>query len=90
MPNDLPVPPELQNLIEKRETDDHREGERRSHEDRRVCDLGPLGAVESLEDLDELPATDRRSGQERRQGPERRKAARRKSDSQPPLPEAGQ
>ena len=87
MPNHLPVPSELQHLIEKRETDDRREKERRSDQDRRIADLGPSGAVESPEEPDP-PVADRRTGDERRGDGDRREAARRQPDveSLPPDP----
>ena len=87
MPNHLPIPPELQHLIEKRETDDRRKEERRSGPERRACDLGPIGTVESLEDAPQPPATDRRSNQLQRQTRDRRNKARRKSDVKPQLPD---
>ena len=87
MPNDLPVPPELQDLIEKRETDDQRKKERRSGQDRRTCDLGPMGAIESLQDLEQVPATERRCGQQRRKTEDRRKGPRRKTGVEPQLPD---
>jgi hypothetical protein len=80
MPTYLPVPPELQHLIEKRETDDRRTDENRSGDERREVDLGPLGAIESGEDLEQLPLVERRSGEERRATTERRKQARRAAD----------
>lgn len=67
MPNRLPVPEELLHLIEKREP-----GDRRSQEERRETDLGPIGAIESLADLEELPLEERRAHVDRRVGPERR------------------
>ncbi|NQT16692.1 MAG: hypothetical protein HQ582_28300 [Planctomycetes bacterium] len=88
MPNHLPVPSDLQHLIEKRETDDRRGKERRSDQDRRIADLDPSGAVESPEDLDDPPVADRRTGDERRGDGDRREAARRQPDveSLPPDP----
>jgi hypothetical protein len=75
----LPVPPELEHLIEKRETDaDRRSGVRRENADRRDDDVGPLGAIESAESLEDVPTEERRSGEERRGGKDRRKARRRK------------
>jgi hypothetical protein len=79
----LSVPPELQHLIEKRELQDRREAQRRGDTDRRECDVGPLSAVDSVEDP-ELPVTeDQRSGEDRRKKRERRQAARRKEDDKP-------
>ncbi len=63
----LPVPPELLYLIEKRKADERRRAERRT------VDLGPLGSIESAEDLDDLTLEERRSGEERR-GDERRES----------------
>ena len=78
----LPVPPELEHLIEKRERDsDRRAGDQRSKSDQRNEDLGPVGAIESAADLDDVPTTDRRCGQDRRQGNDRRKKPRRNSGS---------
>ena len=82
MPNSLPIPPELQHLIEKRETDSRKETERRSGQDRRECDLGPIGSAESDEGLEQLSMLERRSGEERREENERRKQARRKPDAE--------
>lgn len=73
MPNRLPVPEELLHLIEKRDVDSTDGGERRSGTERRQVDLGPLGAVESATDLDELPVEDRRTSGQRRKAPDRRK-----------------
>ncbi len=72
MPNRLPVPEELLHLIEKRDVDSAEGGERRSDAERRETDLGPLGAVESIADLDDLPLENRRSEAERRAAGERR------------------
>jgi hypothetical protein len=75
----LPVPPELEHLIEKRERDkDRRVGEQRSSSERRKDDLGPVGAIESAADIDDVPTSERRSGQPRRQQKDRRKKPRRK------------
>lgn len=76
----LSVPPELEHLVEKRERDeDRRTGKVRRDGERREDDLGPIGAIESAEDLDELPSDDRRGGQRRKRG-SRRGRRRRKSD----------
>ena len=78
----LPVPPELEHLIEKREREEaRRREERRREEEPRQVDLGPLGALESADDLDDVPRDERRSGAERRKKEERRRKRRRKSDS---------
>jgi hypothetical protein len=78
----LPVPPELEHLIEKREQEvDRRKQQQRGDEDKRQIDLGPLGAIESADGLDEVPTEERRSGDERRGGNERRNRPRRETDS---------
>jgi hypothetical protein len=78
MGKQIPVPPELQHLIEKREQEaDRRRGDHRSGKDQRTVDLGPLGAIESAAELDDIPSEDRRRGK-RRQGNERRTKRRRK------------
>jgi hypothetical protein len=81
MSDQLPVPPELEHLIEKRENEERRRAGRRSGEDRREADLGPIGGIESVDDLDQVPLQERRSGKQRRQNRERRQAARRKTDT---------
>jgi hypothetical protein len=78
----LPVPPELEHLIEKREQDeDRRQQEQRSDEDKRQVDLGPLGAIESAKELDEVPTEERRKSKERRGSNDRRNRPRRETDS---------
>ena len=72
MANRLPVPEELRHLIEKRNTDGDGTKGRRSGEERRDTDLGPIGALESGASLDELPTEDRRSRSDRRTTGERR------------------
>jgi hypothetical protein len=83
MPNELPLPPELRHLIEKRERTGRRNRSRRVKQDRRADDLGPLGSIESIADLEALPLEDRRLGRDRRKT-HRRKSARRKSKSTVP------
>ncbi len=81
MSEPLPVPPELQHLIEKREAEeDRRLRERRAGDDQRALDAGPLGAIESAESLADVPLEDRRSGEERRRQADRREQQRRESD----------
>jgi len=78
----LPVPPELEHLIEKRkQEEDRRQKQQRSDREQRQVDLGPLGAIESAKDLDDVPTEDRRSGEQRRAGEDRRTEPRRESDS---------
>ncbi|MBN1852763.1 MAG: hypothetical protein JW829_08560 [Pirellulales bacterium] len=65
----LPVPKELEHLIEKREQEeDRRQEDRRAREesDRRTLDLGPIGAIESAQSLDDVPTDDRRTRQNQR------------------------
>ncbi len=75
----LPIPSDLQHLIEKRAQADRRKKPRRSGS-RRQVDLGPLGGLESSDGLDEVAFEDRRVSAERRKVPDRRKRARRKSN----------
>jgi hypothetical protein len=76
----IPVPPELDHLIEKRDQEvDRRQAEQRSGQEKRGDDLGPLGAIESAESLDDVPTEDRRQGQ-RRTGNDRRSKKRRDAD----------
>jgi hypothetical protein len=77
MPNELPLPRELEKLIEKREPAARRRKGRRAARDRRAGDMGPLGALESSCDLANVPLEDRRSARDRRKSP-RRKASRRR------------
>ena len=78
----LPVPPELEHLIEKRETDnDRRQREQRGDDRRADDDLGPLGAIESTSDLRDVPTDERRETEQRRQTKDRRGKRRRKGDS---------
>lgn len=80
MSQHIPVPPELEHLIEKREAEtDRRGGERRKGEQRQE-DLGPLGAIESAADVEDVPTTDRRTGKDRRRS-DRRKKKRRKGST---------
>ena len=72
MANRLPVPPELLHLIEKRDTDPEESNGRRSGDERRDSDMGPMGTLESIPSLDELPTEDRRSQTDRRVTGERR------------------
>ncbi len=80
----LPIPPDLEHLIEKRENPDPRKAEvRRTGDDQRTADLGPLGALESTDNFDDLPTEDRRAGNERRDGQGGRQEARREGDPRP-------
>ena len=82
MSKHLPVPPDLEHLIEKRDGDEERRNEeRRLEAEKRQVDLGPLGALESAKELDDVPTDDRRSGSDRRKKNQRRQKRRRKGDS---------
>ena len=80
----LPIPPDLEHLIEKREKPDPRkEDVRRTGDDQRAADLGPLGALESVEGIDDVPTDNRRTGDDRREGEGCRTEARREGDATP-------
>jgi len=76
--NRLPLPADLQHLVEKRVETDRRKKRRRDGS-RRQVDLGPLGALESGSGLDQIVPEDRRASAERRKQADRRKRSRRKS-----------
>jgi hypothetical protein len=78
MARQLPIPFELRCLIEKREREEQRRAARRNKKDRRLYDLGPLGALESDEDLDPLALSERRNSPQRRNSADRRRQSRRK------------
>jgi hypothetical protein len=76
----LPVPPELEHLIEKREQEtDRRQSKQRSGSDQRQVNLGPVGSIASAKDVEGMPTEERRAGVERRQTKDRRKKPRRKT-----------
>jgi hypothetical protein len=81
MPDELPLPPELEHLIEKRLGRDRRGRQRRAARKRRQTDLGPLGSLESAADLDGVVLEERRSLAERRKLAERRNRPRRRGGS---------
>jgi len=72
----LPVPPELEHLIEKRETSDRRGSSRRKQGERREINLGPAGMLTSGAAEEDVPLDDRRTDEERRTGPRRKKGRR--------------
>ena len=77
----LPVPPEFQHLIEKREEEEQRQKKRRDEADRRDAEVGPLGALENGGDLEDVPDADRRDEAGRREpGADRRQEPRRRDD----------
>ena len=77
MSKHLPVPPDMQHLIEKRAEADRRKRARRARA-RRQVDLGPLGALESVGDLDQVVLEERRVAAEQRSKlPDRRRGKRR-------------
>ena len=63
----IPIPEELQHLIEKRA----RPADRRKTE-RREEDIGPLGAVLSAESMDDVPDKERRRQKRRKRARDRR------------------
>ncbi|MHC4403471.1 MAG: hypothetical protein ACYTG0_27760 [Planctomycetota bacterium] len=69
MPDQLPVPPDLQHLIEKREQEDRR------NDIRRKTDVGAIPPEATPSDADPTPE------EERRTESERRKKTRRKADA---------
>ncbi len=74
----LPVPPELEHLIEKREQEtDRRERKQRSTSEQRQVDLGPVGSIASAKNIEDIPTEERRAENERRQAKDRRKKPRR-------------
>ncbi len=75
----LPLPPELQHLVEKRQQPDRRKKERRTRTDRRTVDVGPLGALKPGTPLEALPLEERRRAERRKRG-DRRKRKRRRTD----------
>ena len=83
MTDELPLPQELQHLIEKRSGPARRRKKRRTAAERRQCDLGPLGALESASDVTQIPVEESRKRVERRTtaAATRRKRPRRRSDA---------
>ncbi len=75
----LPVPRELQHLVEKRQQPDRRKKERRQKPDRRTVDVGPLGAIQPAMPLEAIPLEERRRTQRRKKA-DRRKRKRRRTD----------
>lgn len=73
----LPLPPELQHLVEKRQQPDRRKKPRRQQRDRRTVDLGPLGALQADVPLEALPLRDRRIAQRRKKADRRKRKRRR-------------
>jgi hypothetical protein len=72
-PNDLPIPPELQHLIEKRQGEERRQEERR---DEQKLNLEPNGTADSAEDIEEVPSEDHNAQPEQRRRIRRRKLRR--------------
>jgi hypothetical protein len=81
MNDELPLPQELQHLIEKRSSVDRRRKKRRSGDGRRQADLGPLGTQVVSQALataaDPLATPAAATPDERRHGKDRRTTARR-------------
>jgi hypothetical protein len=84
MSDELPVPRELQHLIEKRRVRDRRRRRRRAGKDRRQLDLGPLGTLESASGPEQAVLEERRGCGERRTRGTRRKSIRRRGGAAPP------
>ena len=80
MSDRLPVPPELEYLLEKREETEHRLVQQRGIQDRRAKTTDSKMTTDSETEF-EATTADRRSGQERRLISCRRKKKRRKKDS---------
>jgi hypothetical protein len=80
MHDSLDIPPELQHLIEKREDEDRRSGQRREQAERRQVNLGALGSRDSIDELESREFQDRRLDEDRRKNRERREATRRQAD----------
>ena len=76
MPNELPLPPELRHLIEKRESD-RRAGERRTGQEQ-CKEHVPEKLASEPENAAE--PENQRTGSERRQADERREALRRTAE----------
>jgi hypothetical protein len=84
MSDKLPLPPELQHLIEKRSDVVRRRKKRRTGAERRQCDLGPLGPIESAEGIAQAALEERRKpAQRRNKTANRRKRPRRQGDAAP-------
>jgi hypothetical protein len=84
MNDELPLPQELQHLIEKRSDLARRRTKRRTGAERRQCDLGPLGSLESAAGPAEMALEERRRRKQRRViAGNRRKRPRRRSDPAP-------
>jgi hypothetical protein len=87
MNDELPLPQELQHLIEKRRNCGRRRLKRRSVKQRRQLDLGPLGSIESAEGLMQMTLEERRTSAERRaKAGNRRNRPRRRNDAAPKDP----
>jgi len=76
-PSELPIPPELQHLIEKRQGEDRRQEERR---DEQNLNLEPNGTTDSAEDIEETPSEDHDVQPEQRRHEIRRRKIRREED----------
>ena len=79
MKNHLPIPSELQHLIEKREDEERRKDDRRY-----PADLETVGSPEPVDNLEEEAPEEHGSGDNRRHEERRRKTDRRKSEGNPP------
>ncbi len=74
MPNELPLPPDLQHLIEKRDELDRRQNQRRRNRSSEECAPTCGNAEGESEEIEEVPENERRTQ------PDRRKEKRRQND----------
>ncbi len=74
MPNELPLPPDLQHLIEKRDEPDRRQNQRRHNQSSEECAATCGNAEGESEEFEEVPENERRTQ------PGRRKEKRRQND----------
>jgi hypothetical protein len=73
MSNLLPVPPELQHLIEKRETSDRRQGQRGDDDERQHRETGDAAPRAADDNVAQDEASELRSQEERRKSRDRRR-----------------
>jgi hypothetical protein len=78
MSDPLPIPPELEHLIEKRTTSAGRRKKSRRTGNRREVNLGPLGTLETAESFEDAVLEERRKSEERRTTTRRGKTRRKR------------
>lgn len=81
MANELPIPPELQHLIEKREREDRRHDERRNQVDEETLQPKSSGEIGSVDDSADAVAENQAGTGERRFVEDRRQESRRDADT---------